>query len=1077
MQQTKWFRGSLIPATALCAALSLTPAFGVQKAWAEAQETQQSSVHGTVVDENGDPVIGATVLVDGRTKDGAITDLDGNFTINVKPGTRLKISYVGYVTQTVSASNNMRIQLKVEDTTLQGVEVVAYGTQKKVTVTGALSSVKSEDLVRTPVSSINNVLAGQLSGVTTVQMSGEPGSDAASIFVRGKGSWENSAPLIQVDGVERSMSDIDPNEIESITVLKDASATAVFGVRGANGVILITTKRGAEGKAKISASTSFSALTPTKMVKQASSLDYALFYNQMRANDGLTPYFSDDVINHFRTGDDPIRFPNTRWTDYLMKDATLQTQTNVNISGGTKKLRYFVSGGMFTQGGLFKQFDQQYTNDYRYKRFNYRANIDLDITPTTTLSANLSGVLDKAQKPYTGLGSGRMIVNMYWATPFSSPGIVDGKLIANGNDAADNPDRQVLPFIGQNGMSYYGSGFMNTENNKMSVDLQLNQKLDFITKGLSWKIKGSYNSNFLVYKQGSSAIATYTPVLRAATDEAGNVIYSDADAQIPLYNMLLRKNGDYTPPSYSETHGIGRNWYFETAINYARRFGKHDFSGLVLYNQSKTYYPSGSYSDIPHGYVGLVGRVTYNYDYKYMAEFNMGYNGSENFAPGKRYGFFPAGSVGWVVSEEKFFKPLKKVVSFLKLRASWGLVGSDWLGSAYRFYYTPDPYNVNQTALFNRTGKDGGAYGYNFGVENGTTKYGAVEASKHNPDVTWERAFKQDYGIDINFLKDRLTMTADWYHEHRKNIFVSDNTVPVFIGFTAPLANLGVAHSWGWEVSLGWNDKIGDNFRYWAKLNLSYNQNEVLEMKETPMNNAYQYQKGHRIGSRSMYKFWKYYYEGAEADYEKEFGSPFPKQIVKNLKPGDAVYVDLDKNGVIDGNDMSRDNGYTDDPQYIAGLQFGFQWKGLSMSAQFTGAWNVSRLISDVFRQPFYRSSSNNDGGLLQYHVDNTWTPDNPSQSAEYPRATWENATQNYATSTLYEKDAKYLRLKTLQVAYDFRFPWMHTLGLNQLQLALSGYNLFTVTPYKWGDPETRASASPSYPLQRTYTISLKLGF
>lgn len=226
-----------------------------------------------------------------------------------------------------------------------------------------------------------------------------------------------------------------------------------------------------------------------------------------------------------------------------------------------------------------------------------------------------------------------------------------------------------------------------------------------------------------------------------------------------------------------------------------------------------------------------------------------------------------------------------------------------------------------------------------------------------------------------------------------------------------------------------------------------------------------------------MYKFWKYYYEGAEADYEKEFGSAFPKQIVKKLKPGDAVYVDLDKNGVIDANDMSRDNGYTDDPQYIAGLQFGFQWKGLSMSAQFTGAWNVTRLISDVFRQPFYRSSSNNDGGLLQYHVDNTWTPDNPSQSAEYPRATWENAVQNYATSTLYEKDAKYLRLKTLQVAYDFRFPWMHTLGLNQLQLALSGYNLFTVTPYKWGDPETRASSSPSYPLQRTYTISLKLGF
>lgn len=1022
---------------------------------------QGRTVHGTVVDSQGEPVIGATVLiVGGSATKGTVTDFDGNFSIDVKPGTQLKITYLGMHDAVLAAKDGMKVTLKTAGAVeLGGVEVVAYGVQKKVTVTGALSSVKSEDLVRTPVSSVNNVLAGQLSGVTTVQYSGEPGSDAASIFVRGQGTWTNSIPLIQVDGVERLMSDIDPNEIESITVLKDASATAVFGVRGANGVVLITTKRGQEGKAKISASASFSALTPTKMVEQASSYDYAMFYNQMLANDGQNPQFSESVINHFKTGDEPIRFPSTKWADYIMKDATLQTQTNVNISGGTKKLRYFVSGGMFTQGGLFKEFDENYDNDYRYKRFNYRANIDLDITPTTTLSANLSGIVDAAKKPYTGQGSSGMIKAMYYATPFSSPGIVDGRYIINTITTSDNLDGQFLPFVGGTGMNYYGSGFMNTENNKLSMDLQLTQKLDFLTKGLSWHAKGSYNSSFSIYKQGSASVANYTPVV-------------DAEG-----NMQFRKNGDTTEPTYNETRDKGRDWYFETAFNYSRSFGLHTIGGLLLYNQSKKYYPKGSYSDIPHGYVGLVGRVTYDWNNRYMAEFNVGYNGSENFRSDKRYGFFPAGSVGWVLSDEKFFKPLKKVISFVKIRASWGLVGNDWLGPEYRFYYTPDPYNVNQTALYNRTGKDGGAYGYNFGVENGTVKYGAIEVQKHNPDVTWETAFKQDYGIDINFFNDRLRATFDWYHEHRKNIFVSDGTVPVFLGFNAPLANLGVAHSWGYEISLNWNDKIGKDFRYWAKFNLSYNQNEVLEMKEAPMNNAYQYAKGHRIGSRSQYKFWKYYYDGAEADYEAEFGKPFPKQLVSDLKNGDCVYVDLDGNGIIDGNDMTRGEGYTDDPQYIAGLNFGFQWKGLALNAQFTGAWNVSRMLSDVFRQPFFSSSTTTQGGLLQYHVDNSWTVDNPSQSAEYPRATWANAKQNYATSTLFEKDAKYLRLKTLQVSYDFKFPFMKVLGLNQLQLALSGYNLFTVTPYKWGDPETRASNAPSYPLQRTYTVSLKVGF
>ena len=1069
MNYKRFINGTFLSVTAMSVALAFSPLVGVQSAVAAPQEVQQSDViTGTVVDESGETIIGATVVVvGGNASQGTVTDFDGNFSIKCKAGQKLQITYVGYKTEVVTAQSGMKVVMKSDAVSLEAVEVVAYGVQKKVTVTGALSSVKNEDLVRTPVSSVNNVLAGQLSGVTTVQYSGEPGSDAASIFVRGKATWVDANPLIQVDGVERDMWDIDPNEIESITVLKDASATAVFGVRGANGVILITTKRGAEGKARITASASFSAMTPTKMVELANSYEYANFYNQMLANDGQEPQFSEYVIKKFQDGSDPIRFPSMNWADYIMKDVTLQQQHNINISGGNNKVRYFISAGMFTQDGLFKQFGADYDFGYQYQRFNYRANVDLNVTKTTLLSVNVAGKVDDKSAPRTGQGSGGMIKAIYQATPFVSPGIVDGRYIINSASINDNLNfeqnkQNMLPFIGSSPMTYYAyqPGAFQDNANKLSFDLILDQKLDFITKGLSAKLKGSYNSSFSSRRTITAEVANYTPVLQE-------------DGQ----SILYRKNGDTTPPAYSTAiSGGGRNWYFEGSVNYSRAFGQHTVSALALYNQSKDYYISGNYPDIPRTYVGLVGRITYDWNNRYIAEFNIGYNGSENFAPGKRFGTFPAGSIGWVISDEAFFKPLKKVFSFMKLRASWGLVGNDKIGGS-RFMFVPDPYFVNTTALAERIGKDTNPYAYDFGVENGTVSKGAVEASKNNPDVTWEKAFKQDYGVDVNFLGDRLRGVFDYFREHRTDILVSNLTAPSVLGFTLPPSNLGEVNSWGWEASLNWQDKIGQDFRYWAKLNVSYNQNEIVEKYETPQAYEYMYERGKRIGSRSLYKFWKYYYQGAEADYEKEFGSAFPKQFVGTLMPGDAVYVDLNQDGKIDGNDMFRGNAYTDDPEYIAGLTLGFQWKGWSFNTQMTAAWNVSRVISDVFRRPFQAASTNTDGGLLKYHLDNTWTVDNPSQDAEYPRATWLNGDQNYANSTLFEKDSKYFRVKTVQLAYDFNMPFMKALGLTQLQLALSGYNLLTVSPYLWGDPETRASNSPSYPLQRSYTISLKVGF
>ena len=1104
-KQDKLISKSVLPIAMACAAMTFTPSIGVQKVRAEVHDMQQAkAIKGTIVDENGEPVIGATIVVmGGSTQQGTVSDFDGNFGINAKPGQKLKITYIGYEEMIVPAKQGMQVQLKVAaGVQLQGIEVVAYGVQKKVTVTGAISSVKSEDLVRTSVGSVNNVLGGQLSGVTTVQYSGEPGSDAAEIFVRGKATWGDSAPLIQVDGVERTMADIDPNEIESVTVLKDASATAVFGVRGANGVVLITTKRGAEGKAKISVSTSFTALSPTKMVEQANSYEYANFYNQMSYNDYLqranvavangtygslgaymaenefAPSFSQAIIQKFKDGSDPIRFPSTRWADYIMKDITLQQQHNLNISGGTDRVKYFISAGYYSQDGLFKEFDRGYNYGYQYQRFNYRGNLDLKATKTTTLSFNVAGNVNDADKPYTGQGSGGMIKNIYYATPFSSPGIVDGKMVYCTTDYTDGLN---LPFLGGSGMAYYGNGFMQTNVNKLQMDLVLDQKLDFITKGLSAKIKGSYNSAFTVNKEGNCGVATYNPLVQY--DEAGKVIYNADGTPYIVY----RQNGNDTDPSYGYSQGKSRDWYLEGSVNYSRTFGKHTVNGLLLYNQSKQYYYSGSsYPDVPRSYVGLVGRVTYDYANKYLAEFNVGYNGSENFAPGRRFGTFPAGSIGWIASEEKFWKPISKVVSFFKLRASWGLVGNDKTVDAIRFMYLADPYFTGSYGLITNCLSNAlDTYGYLFGnAQSGTVSgtsgiAGAYESAKNNPDVSWEKAFKQDYGFDVNFLDDKIRATFDYYREHRTDILVRDYTVPSTIGFTMPYTNAGETKSWGWEVSLSYNDKIGKDFRFWSKLNLSYNQNEIIEMKETPQKNEYMFARGHRIGARSMYQFWKYYEgEQTKAEYEQTFGTPFPTQLVANLQPGDCVFVDLDQDGKIDQNDMTRDNGFTDDPEYMVGLTFGFNWKRLTFNAQFTGAWNVSRYITDVFRQPFFCSSNTTQGGLLSYHVNDTWTPEiNEDPNALYPRATWSNAVQNYAGSDLWEKDAKYLRLKTISLSYDFINPAFKKIGMTKCEVTLSGYNLFTLTPYEWGDPETRASNSPSYPLQRTYTISLNVGF
>lgn len=607
---------------------------------------QQQTIKGIVVDASGEPVIGANVVVEGTTM-GTITDFEGTFSISVPKNGKIKISFIGYKDQvlTPQSGKNLRVVLEDDSQMLGEVQVVAYGAQKKVSITGAISSMKGEDLLKTPAASMSNVLSGQITGISSVQYSGEPGADEADLYVRGIATWNNAKPLIQVDGVEREFSQIDPNEVESITVLKDASATAVFGVRGANGVILITTKRGAEGKAKISFSTSAGVNLRTKQLEFANSYQYASYYNDLQVNDGGVPTFTEEQLIKFRDHTDPILYPDINWIDYCMNKAAFQSQHNVNISGGTDRMRYFVSAGMFTQDGMFKQLAASDNFNFNYKRYNYRANLDFDATKTTLISVNIGGRIETKRTPESGEDQNQLFRKLYWAVPFAGAGIVDGKRVVSNAD--------YLPFTGSDGLnSYYGKGFRSTTTNVLNVDLVLDQKLDFITKGLSFKLKGSYNTSYWTQKIASSSMAVYTPVLH----DDGSIGY--------------RKSGSDSQLSYSRNsngEGKSRDWYMEAALNYSRKFGDHNVTGLVLYNQSKRYYPGGTYDDIPSAYVGFVGRATYDYKTRYMAEFNVGYNGSENFAPGKRYGLFPAGSIGWIVSEESFFKPLKKVINYFKV--------------------------------------------------------------------------------------------------------------------------------------------------------------------------------------------------------------------------------------------------------------------------------------------------------------------------------------------------------------------------------------------------------------------------
>lgn len=1022
----------------------------------------QVYVIGRVLDESEEPVIGAAVQVKG-TSVGTITDLDGGFQVSVNDLKKsvLVVSYLGYEPKEVPLNGRkiVEVVLSESSTQLEEVTVVAYGVQKKETLTGAISSVKTDELLVSPNASVANTLAGKMTGVSSVQSTGQPGSEDPKLFVRGVGSLTEGggAPLILVDGVERSFFQMDPNEIESISVLKDASATAVFGVRGANGVILVTTRRGEEGKTKISLSSSVGIQTIAKWVDLADSYTYAMMYNERDRNDGLPgDVFDTYALERFKLHDQPLMYPDMDWYDYMVKSAAVQTQHNLNISGGTDRMRYFISVGYLYQDGLMKDFGQG--NGYKYNRYNFRTNLDFDISKSTTLKLGIGGVVGDQKEPTDT----RFWENLSIGQPFSSPGLVDGHPMESAqrfqNIMYNNP------FTG-----IYGKGYSKKFNNTMNMDLHLVQKLDVITKGLSVEVKGAYNTGYTYTKKRAGNIELWTPYFRSELDGSG---INPGDPGFDPQLIEYRIEGKNQKPSISESTGRSRDWYLEASIRYARKFGEHNLSALLLYNQNKKYYPS-QLPYLPTAYVGLVGRVTYDYKSRYLAEFNIGYNGSENFAPDKRFGTFPAFSAGWVISEEPFMKK-QHVVDFLKIRGSVGLVGNDNM-SNNRYLYLPDTYKVNLQYTETGSWKEE-QWGYNFGLDNTSWWKGAVEQRLGNRDVTWETALKQNYGIDMNFLGNRLKFTAEYFRENRKDILISRQTIPQFTALSSsllPVINMGKVNNQGYELELTWADKIGDDFHYSLNANMSYSKSKIIFQDEVEPNEPYLWRTGREVGAQFGYRVEGFYsFDDFVNGKDGELKEGLPKPNVP-VYPGDLKYKDLNEDGVIDDDDQCQ-VGHSTRPNYTMGVNFSADYKGFFFTMSWTGAFDRSIALTDMFRKPFMGESR----GLMQYQVDGRWTPET-AETALYPRFSKNSSNYNSYNSDMWIVDGSYVKLKDLSIGYNFTGrPALKKLGISQLGVKLSGYNLFTFSPFDLMDPEFVIGwQNTKYPVTRIYNLGINITF
>lgn len=1002
-------------------------------------------VKGKITDEKGGPLIGTTVVVEGTTRSTS-ADENGNYRIDVPDGKNVLVfSCIGYQTRKIPINGNtvLNVQLQPDQKSLGEVFVIGYGVQKKMTVTGAVASIGTKELLQTPAANISNMLVGRLPGLIAVQRSGEPGQDGSSLKIRGIGTLDagkGSDPLIMVDGVERSnINQIDPNEIETINILKDASSTAVFGVRGANGVILITTRRGKVGKPQLSLTTSAAVQKPTQLPKMLNSFDYATLKNEALVNDGKEPYFTQDDLNKFKDGSDPVFHPSVDWFKMMLKPYSMQSQHNLNISGGTDLARYFISGGYFDQNGAYRysDFNRDFSANPKYKRYNFRSNFDFDVTRMFTIKVNLAGQVE--DQNYPGKSAADIFFDVLKANPFSSPGIIDGKMVTL--DKAVNGTNPLMTVL--------NAGYQQIFKSNINASVTLGHKLDFITAGLSARGTVAYDSWYQ----------------HSVTRSKNNITYLAVKDPNDNANVLFVPQGEETTLGFSESYGKNRKVYTELALDYTRAFGPHNIGGLLLYNQSKAYAPGLTYK-VPNAYQGLVGRATYHYKSRYLLEFSMGYNGSENFPEGKRFGWFPAYSAGWVASEESFF-PKTDWITFLKIRGSYGEVGNDKISDIFnggqRFLYLPSTYGY------------GG--GYNFGEVGSSYQWfgGSYEGQLGNPDVTWERAVKSNIGLELKLLHDRFSLTGDYFEEKRDNILAQRGAVPGIVGVSGlPAYNLGRVSNKGFELELGWTDHIGQ-LNYWIKGNYSFARNKVLYKDEAPKTYAYQNETGNPVGQYIGLIAEGLYNTMDEINDPKRPQSSFAAGTGgrDGLKPGDIRYRDVNGDGIIN-NDDRMPMGYAPFPQTIYGFSIGGSYKGFDFSILFQGADKVSVYLDQMAAWPFDTDWRN----AMDIHLER-WTEERykAGDPISFPRLSPSPAGHNYQYSSYWLKDAGYLRLKNAEIGYTFRKGWLDRIKVSSLRVYANGLNLITWSGLRTYDPEAPAGRGQFYPQQKVFNAGLNLQF
>lgn len=985
------------------------------------------TVKGKVLDEKGEVLPGVSVILQG-TQRGTITEVDGSFTLEVPDQNAVLIfSFVGYEKKEfqVGNANNLSISLVPEFKGLGEVVVLGFGqTQKKIAQTGSVASISTKDLKQSPVANVTNALAGRLPGLTAIQTSGEPGNDRSQLLIRGRATFNGSDPLITIDGVQKDYSAIgllDPNEIENIAILKDASATALYGVKGANGVIIITTRRGKEGKAVISATVQTAVQTTTRLPKFLDSYNYATLANEAFRNDnptGSLPY-SAEALEAYRTGSDPYKYPNVDWLKEMMQPA-MQTQANLNISGGTKQVRYFVNVGYTDQGGIYKtESNSKYNPKAEFKRYNFRSNIDVDYNKDFSIALNLYGAIENKKDPRIS------VPDLFWTLLQIPPNAF--------------PVKYPTGYYGSNGLFINPARFLNRSgiresyNSSLSGMLSLTHKLNFITEGLS--VKGNYSFDGYFRNSFNRVEEVQVAMYRGSGDylDAANYTYLGVDS--PL-----------SAPSSSYTQN--RDIWMDLSLNYNRTFGKHEVTGLLLGNRTQKVIGN----EIPYVSQGLVGRITYNFSNRYFAEFNAGYNGTDNFSADKRYGFFPAVSAGWVLSEESFLKG-NTVLTFLKARGSYGLTGNDQLpGRRWLF-----------SSEYIRSGTSGYYYGDQlYGME------GVYEGPMANPAVTWEKAKKANAGIEASFFNELLSVNFDVFSEKRNDILITRGSVPALIGVTGsnlPPANMGKVENKGFEVELNHRHRVGE-VSYFVRGNLSHAKNKLLYMDEENRQYSYQYQTGHPLGQffgLTALGFFK-----DETDIKLS-----PTQLYGRVIPGDLKYKDLNGDGVIDQNDEGP-IGKSNIPELFFGISGGINWRNFDCSFLLQGAGSSSRLVVGGVSWEFY------EGGKVRDEHLNRWTPET-AETATWPALHYGGNGNNHRVSSFYMDNNSYMRLKNLELGYTFKnIKVTKSASIGAVRIYTNGMNLYTWTKARpLLDPEywNANSNGTAYPPQRLFNFGASVNF